>query len=333
MRAYYSDKILTTPACFFLLLIRDIDLKLPLESLGSSCIDNALDRFEAKLPSFGSGKSEMDKKVNNQSYSSHKDNSDSIPEQELGISNPQQRETHDTHHSGGSTTVVDVHDLDLSSIPENIEMDNANDSGCSTCKNEHDSFYSRKDKIVCCLLLDEINEVTLNGEQIVPPVDEYDTLVSPPSPEEQGVSLTLGSSHQEEPPCELDREGKCIALGKTSQCKHSLYRNPLSIETIKDIMKPDKKDDPEGGLIWKANIVPDNYDKDFKKNGNLTMCTKNNYDAANQCTKPRRGYLLVRKSDFFNSLVYFTDEDENDDFDLFQDRVRWVFSGVLCGNS
>ena len=182
------------------------------------------------------------------------------------------------------------------------------------------------------MLLDEINELTLNGEEIVPSVDENDTLVSLPVPEEQaGVPFMRGSILQEESPCELDRKGKCMAPGKISECKHSLYRNPLSIATIKDIMKPDKEDDPEGGLIWKANIVPDNYDKDFKKKGNLKMCTKNNYDAANQCIKPRRGNLLVKESDFFNSLVCFTDEDENDDFDLFQRRVRWVFSGVLCG--
>ena len=135
----------------------DIDLKLPLELLGSSCIDNALDRFEGmseidpELPSSGSGESEMDN-VNNQSSSSYKDDSDSVPEQELQISNPQQIKRDDTDDSGGSITVVDAHVLDLSSVSQKSEMDNVNDSGGSTCKNEHDSFYSRKDEIICCLL-------------------------------------------------------------------------------------------------------------------------------------------------------------------------------------
>ena len=64
------------------------------------------------------------------------------------------------------------------------------------------------------------------------------------------------------------------------------------------------------------------------------MCSINNYDAKNHCIKPRRGNLLVKESDFFGSLVQLTGGDEIaeiDDFDIFEKKDRWVFSGVLCG--
>ena len=184
------------------------------------------------------------------------------------------------------------------------------------------------------MLLDEIDELALDGGDKVPSAatDEDETLVNLPAPEaEAGLPIKRESMEDTESPCELDMRGRCKFPGKISQCKHSKYKKTESADFVKDVMKPAKNDDASGGLIWKANIVPDDFDKHFKKKGTLKMCSINNYDAKNHCIKPRRGNLLVKESDFFGSLVQLTDGDDFDDFDIFEKKDRWAFSGLLCG--
>jgi hypothetical protein len=178
------------------------------------------------------------------------------------------------------------------------------------------------------MLLDEINELALNGGDMVPSADDYETLVLVlPAPEAETCEFIDHTVS----PSELDMRGRCKFPGKISQCKHSKYKKTESADFVKDVMKPAKNDDASGGLIWKANIVPDDFDKHFKKKGTLKMCSINNYDAKNHCIKPRRGNLLVKESDFFGSLVQLTDGDDFDDFDIFEKKDRWAFSGLLCG--
>jgi len=122
--------------------------------------------------------------------------------------------------------------------------------------------------------------------------------------------------------CELDADGKCLTPGRMSQCRHSLYGKPIEQSKIKKIMNWEDKEGEDGGLIWRALILPANFDKSFAKNGKLTMLTSNHYDAKNHCIKPRRGMLAVTENDFFSSLTIV---------DTGGKTPRWVFSGVLNG--
>lgn len=118
-----------------------------------------------------------------------------------------------------------------------------------------------------------------------------------------------------------------------SQCLDSVYGKPNSPEKIQEIMMPQTQHGIEkyGGLMWKANLVPDNFDWKFPKNESLRMCSARSYDAANKCIKPRRGNLVVKSSDFFSSIVRISCS--SDDFEIYNDhrQYRWVFSGVLNG--
>jgi hypothetical protein len=180
------------------------------------------------------------------------------------------------------------------------------------------------------LLLDEIHELTINGGEHVPSQDDM-TLVGLPSPEaEAGASQS--NTAEIDSPCELGLTGKCKNPGKIAQCKHSSYKNPAGAKVVLDILTASKGEEPEGGHIWMASIVPDNFDQNYERKKSLKMCHKNNYDAKNKCIKPRRGNLLVRSSDFFGSLVKIKREhDEFDDFNLYSTKSLWAFSGVLCG--
>ena len=173
------------------------------------------------------------------------------------------------------------------------------------------------------ILIAEIEELALHGTDRVPSEDD-ETLVDLPSPEEfiNEEELTSADSFSTQ---EFDVQDF------PALCKESKYKDPLSEENIREIMKVPKNQDESGGLIWNANIVPDDFDETFKKNGKLKMCGKNNYDENNGCIKPRRGNLLVTNSNFFGSIVKCTDGDDFDDFELYAKPPRWVFSGVLCG--
>mmetsp|Transcript_11191 Transcript_11191/g.16800 ORF Transcript_11191/g.16800 Transcript_11191/m.16800 type:complete len:517 (+) Transcript_11191:94-1644(+) len=178
------------------------------------------------------------------------------------------------------------------------------------------------------LLLDEIQELTINGGEHVPDEMTLDELASP---EEAGGRDSI-STAEIDSPCELTPSGKCKNPGKIAQCKHSSYKNPASAKVLRDILTASKGEVPEGGHIWKASIVPDNFDQNYERKKTLKMCHKNNYDAKNKCIKPRRGNLLVKSSDFFGSLVKIKKEDDElDDFFLYSTKSLWAFSGVLCG--
>lgn len=213
------------------------------------------------------------------------------------------------------------------------------------------------------LLIEEINELTLSGGQHVPSREEQFnddemTFVDLPAPEAEaraGDFKNEISGEEEEDavsslssPCELDWMGRCKYPGKISQCRHSRYKAPQDVNYIRGVLTPSHGEDPAGGLLWKAMIVPDDFDARFEQKGTLKMCHKNNYDAKQKCLKPRRGNLLVKSSDFFGSIVKIVPEEEKEDKrhgdDNDNNRVenvqgtsndsvqsRWVFSGVLCG--
>ncbi len=190
------------------------------------------------------------------------------------------------------------------------------------------------------MLLDEITELAINGGDRVPSSDDYDydydAALIIPAPEvdtDEEDHDDINSETAKSSIWDLTFGGKYKNPGKAAQSKQSKYKQPASSKFVKEIMTPLKHDDASGGLIWKASIVPDNFDRDFKKNGALKMCKTRDYDAKKRCIKPRRGNLLVKSSDFFGSLVKFSDEDEEDDFDIniFETKDRWAFSGVLCG--
>jgi len=123
--------------------------------------------------------------------------------------------------------------------------------------------------------------------------------------------------------CELDADGKCLSPGRMSHCRHSLYGKPIEQSKIKKIMDWEgNKEGEDGGLIWRALLLPADFDKSFAKNGKLTMLTSNHYDAKNHCVKPRRGMMAVTESDFFSSLTIVNIRGKT---------PRWVFSGVLNG--
>ena len=176
-------------------------------------------------------------------------------------------------------------------------------------------------------LINEIQELAASGGQYV--LEEEMTLVELPSPEaEAGKNTTTA---EVESPCELDLWGNCKLPGKSSQCKHSKYKKPADAKVLREILRASNDEDPTGGHVWKANLVPDQFDKNWDKKKSLRMCHKNNYDAKKKCIKPRRGGNHVKCSDFFGSLVKVLEEEDEDDFRLYASTSRWVFSGVLCG--
>jgi hypothetical protein len=115
----------------------------------------------------------------------------------------------------------------------------------------------------------------------------------------------------------------------------SLYRSPASAKKVITEMGWDERNETEeGGLIWNATIIPDDF---LQPDGSFKMLRPNDYDKENKCIKPRRGGLVVTSSDFFGSLTMVdpTDEDTDveDDFELFRRPTRWVFSGVRRGQT
>jgi len=72
------------------------------------------------------------------------------------------------------------------------------------------------------------------------------------------------------------------------------------------------QEDPANGLIYKARIYANN---------DIKLIPTKDWDATNECIKPRRGTLSVLADDFFSSLIQTEQEDQ----------PRWLFSGVLNG--
>lgn len=72
-----------------------------------------------------------------------------------------------------------------------------------------------------------------------------------------------------------------------------------------------KGDDPANGLIYKARVYANN---------DIKLIPPKDWDATNECIKPRRGTLSVLADDFFSSLIQTEEE-----------KPRWLFSGVLNG--
>ncbi len=217
-------------------------------------------------------------------------------------------------------------------------------------KSNSRSMNSKSFRMEDGMLLEEINQLSLEGSDRVPSTDEYDESVIFPVPEVLDLETeTEHETDEDEDSKPWDNffrgPGKKKEIpGNTAYCKLSKYKQPASPVAIKEIMMPRSLRKPieevSGGLIWKANIVPDDFDKNFESNGTLEMCRVRDYDAKKKCIKPRRGNLLVKKSDFFESIVTFPDGDEyesNDelDIDIFEESTivknHWCFSGVLCG--
>jgi hypothetical protein len=153
--------------------------------------------------------------------------------------------------------------------------------------------------------------------------EKEETLVSLPSPIVQAGKFL---SDQES----TISDGESTDLDGTSQCKRSVYGKPESMKTLQYEMSCNAGEE-KGGQIWKANLVPDNYDFKFSTKGTLKMIDKRFYDAKRKCIKPRRGNLAVRSSDFFSSVVKYTESNDNDDFELYEQKPKWIFSGVLNG--
>eukprot|EP00957_Ditylum_brightwellii_P045615 3459990-Ditylum_brightwellii.AAC.1 len=96
-------------------------------------------------------------------------------------------------------------------------------------------------------------------------------------------------------------ESKCPYAGCVSQCTHSLYRFPLSPETVKNKMPRGKEGE---GLEFYAKIVPDYVYHD----GKLRFLSKQEFDFEKQKIKSRRSTLPVKSTDFFSSLVRIDDD-------------------------
>jgi len=162
------------------------------------------------------------------------------------------------------------------------------------------------------MLIEEAIELSVEGEASeswIPPESDEAKISTPAN---DAVCLS----------CELDAEGNCLYPGKMGKCRHSLYSQPLDASKIEDIMKLEDGQNEEAGLIWRALILPQDFDKNFAKTGKLKMLGKNHYDAENHCVKPRRGMLAVTQVHFFSSLTRVDGGGKN---------PRWVFSGVLNG--
>lgn len=119
---------------------------------------------------------------------------------------------------------------------------------------------------------------------------------------------------------------KSVPPGSYSQDKRSLYSHPISIPELKEyfdfkestennnkVKDGDDKLLEKGGLVWYSNIVPDDFDSQFKSKGTLKMLPKKFYDETNQSIKPRRGNLSVRECDFFTSLIKIPSHEKSSD--------------------
>jgi hypothetical protein len=181
------------------------------------------------------------------------------------------------------------------------------------------------------VLINEIQELAISGGQYVSSEDDEMTLVELPSPEAEAGETKKSSTEESESPCEIGLWGNCKNPGKNAQCKHSKYKDPADAKFLREVLSASNEEDIVGGHIWKATIVPDQFDHKWDKNKSLRMCHKNNYDANKKCIKPRRSGNIVKSSDFFGSLVKILEEEDEDDFRLYALKSRWAFSGVLCG--
>lgn len=93
----------------------------------------------------------------------------------------------------------------------------------------------------------------------------------------------------------------------------SFYGHALSEEQAALVMP-----EGEGGLIWDALIVPN----DFCKDGQLVKgLPERDFDVKRQAIKPRRSSLPVTVNDFFRSLTKVRGPN----------GPRWIFHGVLNG--
>lgn len=196
---------------------------------------------------------------------------------------------------------------------------------------ESTSSFRVKDGI----LINELEQLEITGGQLVPSFDE--SLVNFPAPNLEKEYLSSSIINTEDSICQLDFMGNCKNPGAIPQCKHSKYNEPKDSKYLKDLFDAKENEVQEGGLIWSASIVPDDFDVNFEQTQKLKMCHKNHYDAKNKCIKPRRGHLLVKSSEFFGSLVKIDNNDDEDDdtveqdFELYKRSSRWIFSGVLNG--
>ena len=97
----------------------------------------------------------------------------------------------------------------------------------------------------------------------------------------------------------------------------------------------EEKWDENGGLIWEVQIIPNDFDVDFKTKGTLKMLPLNNYDPKTRSVKPRRGSIAITAKDFFSSLVKVKDNEHVDDdsmsMQIYQEKCKWIFSGVMNG--
>jgi len=228
------------------------------------------------------------------------------------------------------------------------------------------------------------NQDNKNGD-----VKKNDTIVMQPNPVQlvpktvrECVMVVNGKDG-----CKLNDKGECLQPGNLSTCKHSLYNHPLPKEQLMDIFGFQQQngkevDDgsnhdsnknlllTEGGLIWKASILPNGYDTNYESKKTLKMLPLKFYDDKNKCIKPRRPTLAVVEKDFFDSLVkieginytgssvsgnrdssttttkqeefnflgsiarqitVLKDEEHNIVWDQHKHHSKWIFSGVLNG--
>jgi hypothetical protein len=97
----------------------------------------------------------------------------------------------------------------------------------------------------------------------------------------------------------------------TNNVPNEMYGHPLSLEQVEALLPSS-----EGGLVWKATIVP----KPFLINGKLRSgLRRSDFDIEQKCIKLRRPSLPLTAKDFLSSLTYVDHSD------------RIIFHGVLNG--
>lgn len=190
--------------------------------------------------------------------------------------------------------------------------------------------------------------------------DYHDFLVSLPTPDDiEGSTLFDNDDEDEEgqktnatssslsskcpSSCKM-KNNTCMTPGGNSQCLHSLYGQPKPSSVLREIMKSPSHCDPNGGLLWKVYLVPDDYNVNYEKHKSLKRVPKAYYDADQKCIKPRRGHMMATYSEFMSSLQKVPmnhdggedadDDDHHDptaDMELYQPQSKWLFSGVLNG--
>ena len=93
----------------------------------------------------------------------------------------------------------------------------------------------------------------------------------------------------------------------------SFYGHPLSADRANEVMPVG-----DGGLIWNALVVPN----EFVRDGKLVKGLPNrDFDVEKQSIKPRRSSLPITSNDFFRSLTKVNGPN----------GPRWIFHGVLNG--